>query len=196
MDEFQKIWSEHNASSSSENKLDTAALDEKLLSQSNAAFKKISQIMAFDVVSMILTSITFIGITFIIELDRRYEVSLMLFALMVVLGAHYWFKKRILNNHDYLNDNIATMMKQKLKYFKWNSNFYVWGIALFTSCLYVYLLSINPPISIFQSLGILAQILFGVALTVTMYWSAKWLHHLMYGKEIDLLEKLVEELNH
>jgi uncharacterized membrane protein len=193
MDELQDIWDAHQDNVGKQQHLEESEIKQQLRGKSNDALGKISRIMKMDVILMTIVTALFIMVTFIINLERRYSVSFVLFTTMMILAIHYWMKHHLIHKHDLDNDNIAEIIGKKLKVLKWNKQIYITAIPLFFSGLFLHFQQVlavamsNPQSWQMYTLGLV--------MTILIFFFSKWLHHFLYGKEIKLLEDIMEQLD-
>jgi len=198
MDELQNLWTTHSEKVVNELQLDETELSNQLIDKANNAIRQINRVMRIDAIIMMAITALFISITFIINLESKYSVSLLLLCMMMFLGVHYWIKHTLINNHDFKNENIANILNKKMKYLRWYERAYYYGIPIIFLGLYIYLQTIlltlssgvvefNMSTSLRYSLGIPATFLVHLLTKVFYDW--------LFGKELQTLESIVEKLN-
>lgn len=192
MDELQNIWDAHQDKVGKEQHLDEFEIKQQLKGKTNDALREINKIMRVDVIIMAIVTGLFIMVTFILNLESRYTISMILFGMMTVLGAHYWMKHYLINKHDLDTDNIADIITKKLKYLKWNKHIYIYGIPVFFFGLYLYFQ--NVWAQVIPNVAAWHIYTLGLLLTGFVFISSKRLHKFLYGKEIKVLEDIIDQL--
>jgi|GEM_PF-3772125 len=193
MDELQNIWDAHQDKVGKEQHLDEFEIKQQLKVKSNDALRRINSVMRLDVIIMVIVTGLFIMVTFILNLESRYTISMILFEMMIVLGAHYWMKHYLINKYDLDNDNIAEIITKKLKYLKWNKHIYIYGIPVFFFGLYLYFQ--NVWAQVIPNVTVWNMYIIGVLLTIFVYIFSKRLHNFLYGKELKVLEDIIDQLD-
>lgn len=198
MDELQNIW---NASSdrTTTQHLDQAQLNKQLIDKTHGAIHQINKVMKIDALIMVILTIVFIAVTFVINLQSKYTVSLLLFGMMVFLGVHYWIKYIFINKNDFENESIVGILSKKITYLAWNKQVYVYGVPVFSFVFYLYLQTLLMQLK-FEAFIISEMVLIryglGIPFAIGIYFFTKWLHGRLFGKELKTLQRIVDELNY
>ena len=198
MDEFQNIWSSHNDKHINEQHFDQDQLAEQLINEKNNAIHKINKVMRIDAIVMVVVTSLFITVTFILNLESKYTISFLLFAMMSFLGLHYWIKHYIINKYDFKNENIAGILTKKLKYLEWNRHAYIYGVPTFSFGFYLYLQTILMNVN-FDNFSVNSIVFLKYSLSVPfaigIYFFTKWLYKRLFSKELKILEDIVDQFN-
>ncbi len=198
MDELQNIWHAHSGQVTNKQHLNKEQLKERLIKKADDALRKINRVMRVDALIMVVVTALFIAITFMIDLESKYIVSLLLLAMMVFLGLHYWVKYYLINKHDFQDENIATIISKKVKWLTWSRQAYLYGIPIFSFGLYLYLQTILMQIE-FDALvfsdALLVRYSLGVPFAICIYIFTKWLYGRLYGNELRILKEVINELD-
>ena len=161
------------------------------------SLREINKSMLTDAVFMILATAGFMSVTFILGLKGRYVISGELLLVATLLGLHYRIKYLTFNKINFNKNNIKEAVARiikKVRVYLWLYKVLTPLIASGLFLLYQANLSyyqtgiyaLNTPfysISIAAGIGILALIL------------THFITQAMYGKELNRLRKLYEELS-
>ena len=198
MDELQNLWATHSDSAINDQQLDETELNNQLIDKANSAIRHVNHVMRIDALVMIATTFLFIAVTFMMNLESKYLVSLLLLCMMMFLGMHYWVKHTLLNKHDFKNESITSILIKKMKYLRLYKRIYTYAIPAIFLGLYIYLQTILLQISL-ESIDVNVLILLryslGIPAAFLIYLLTKSLYKWLFGKEMETIKNIIKELN-
>lgn len=161
------------------------------------ALRGINRSMWIDAILMILATAGFVAVTFILGLKSRYMISGELLFVATLLGLHYRIKYLTFNKLDLTKDGIKAAITRVIRKVKGYLLLYKILIPTFAGGLFLlyefnlHYYNTNEFIleQPFKSVGI-ALIIALLALVITNF-----VIHIMYGKELKKLEKLIAHLS-
>lgn len=151
------------------------------------SIQNINRTMLKDALTMLLTAIVFIAITFGLGLSERYFIAIEIVALSLLLLIHYRVKYALLNNINLANEGLKVGLIKLLNRVNAYMTIYKMVIPLFTGLIYLRTIFILDSVSF-------PYIIILLPLTFTIYLLTRHFCDRIYGEDINKLKGLLIEL--
>jgi len=158
------------------------------------AVGSMNRVMFFDLIIMTLLAIAMIALTFIIDLQDRYFISLEILLVTGVLYLHYVIKRKVIYNQ-LSNNGIKYSIENILDKMNVYINIYKGLVPIIICSIYI-----KTSVDIAQSFLFSNELFWGILLTTLpigygAYKLTCWLANRLYRPTIDRLNQLKVQLS-
>ena len=201
LDNLKKMWQDQEAPA-------TPALEQMISRKSNGPVAKMKRNLILELIVVILGFGSVI-VFYLMKFPMKFwSVPFLYATLMLLFFIYFFFKYRLLNDIDCMTCQVKNNLSKQVSTLEKYTRLYLWaGTALVpVVILFFFFFELNhfpegnnfftlpsEKISVFRSFGLLFLLL--LAFTFPMYYANKWYIRKLYGKQIDKLKQMLEQMD-
>ena len=196
LEQIKHSWKVYTKNREETMKVSRSDLQLILREKSDRTLYKIGKAMRIDAVMMVITSFSFIILSFILDLNGKYLVTSLILGFTLLLFLHYHLNRMSLIKLMYSSGDLKKMIHSAIsKIFRLRNIYLItiplMGSILFISGLYVefYYSKDDFPVSDLFLYAILC-----VPLFICLYILTKWVFNSIYSRSLEDLLSIEESL--
>ena len=196
LEQFKHSWRVYTKNKEETLKMNRHDLREMLREKSSHSLKKIGKAMSIDAALMLFTSVSFIILSFALDLKGKYMVTSLILGFTLLLFLHYHLNRLGLLKLMYSSGDLKKMIHSVIMKINRLRKMYLFSIPTMGSFLFLagLFIEFNYSHSTFLFSEFLLYTILCIPLFICLYILTKWVFNSIYYKPLEELLKIKDTL--